>query len=314
MSTNVFELTRPQYRGFRTTVVVLTGLITLLGTLNAKRLVAQSLIADGAELQLISDDYKFTEGPAADSEGNVFFTDQPNDRIMKYSVSGKLETWLKPAGRSNGLFFKQDGTLIACADGKNELWAIAPNKQPTVLAKGFEGKLFNGPNDVWVAPDGALYFTDPFYKRDYWQRKSSQPELPRRVYRLSQDLETLTVAAEGFKQPNGIVGDPERGELYVADIGDKKTYRFKIGPQGDLIDRTLFCEQGSDGMTLDQDRNLYLTGKGVMIFDKSGKLKEKIEVPEGWTANVCFGGRKKDVLFITAMDSLYSIKMRTRGM
>lgn len=302
-------LVRAQLRAIRMAVVCAS--LFSLSTVSAN---AQSLTADDAKLDLIASDYKFTEGPAVDADGNVFFTDQPNDRIMRYSVEGKLETWLQPAGRSNGLFFKRDGTLIACADGKNELWAIEPDKSHKVLVDGYEGKLFNGPNDVWVAGDGSMYFTDPFYKRGYWERESDKPELPKRVYHLSADGKSLTVAAEGFKQPNGIVGNAETGELFVADIGDKKTYKFKIDSAGKLTDRSLFCESGSDGMTLDRDGNLYLTGKGVLVFNSDGEKIQTIDVPEGWTANVCFGGKKRDILFITASDSLYTIKMRTRGL
>ena len=275
---------------------------------------AQSVVADDAKLQLISDDYKFTEGPAVDKEGNVYFTDQPNDRILRYSVSGKLETWLKPAGRSNGLFFDRQNNLIACADEKNELWRIRPDKTHEVLLTGFEDKLFNGPNDVWVSADGSYFFTDPFYKRPYWDRSSAKPELPKRVYRFDPRTKKITVAADGFVQPNGIVGDERRGVLYVADIGDKKTYQFNIEADGSLINRQLFCKSGSDGMTLDQDGNLYLTGKGVLVIAPSGELRERISVPEGWTANVCFGGENRDILFITASDSLYSLRMKTRGL
>lgn len=274
---------------------------------------AQTVVADNAELQLLSDEYNFTEGPAVDKAGNVYFTDQPNDRILRYGIDGKLETWLQPAGRSNGLFFDGDN-IIACADGKNELWVIRPDKTHQVLLSSFDNKLFNGPNDVWVAGDGSYYFTDPFYKRPYWERASSQPELPKRVYRFDAKSKQVTVAADEFVQPNGIVGDAKRGILYVADIGDKKTYQFKIAKDGTLSNRKLFCKSGSDGMTLDQDGNLYLTGKGVLVISPSGELREQIHVPEGWTANVCFGGANRDVLFITASDSLYSLKMKTRGL
>ena len=103
------------------------------------------------------------------AEGNVFFTDQPNDHIMKWSTDGKLSTFLQPAGRSNGLCFDKQGRLWACLDGKNELWVIdvVPGTH-NVVVKDFQGKLLDGPNDVWVRPDGGVYFTDPFYKRDYW--------------------------------------------------------------------------------------------------------------------------------------------------
>ena len=274
----------------------------------------ESVVAEGAKLEKLSEEYKFTEGPAVDADGNVYFTDQPNDRILKWSTDGEIDTWLSPAGRSNGLFFDSNGNLIACADKKSQLWRIGPDKSHEVLLDGFEGKRFNGPNDVWVGKDGSFYFTDPFYRREYWGKDRIEPELPKRVYRLAPDMKTVTVVAEGFKQPNGIVGDAEQGVLFVADIGDKKTYRFNIAADGRLENRELFCEMGSDGMTLDQDRNLYLTGRGVIVFDKNGQEIQNIDVPEGWTANVCFGGKKRDYLFITASDSLYKIRMKTTGL
>src|SRR3954471_10543579 len=129
-----------------------------------------SVVAPGAKLQMLAGEFKFTEGPASDAEGNVFFTDQPNDRIMKWSTDGKLSTFKSPCGRSNGLCFDGQGNLIACADEQNQLWSIDPSGKATVLVKDYQGKLLNGPNDVWVRPDGGIYFTDPFYKRDYWKR------------------------------------------------------------------------------------------------------------------------------------------------
>ncbi len=274
---------------------------------------APAVTAAGAELKLLSADYKFTEGPAVDAEGNVYFTDQPNDRILRWTVDGKITTWMQPCGRSNGLFFDRAGNLIACADNKNELWKIAPDQSHQVLTSGFDGKLFNGPNDVWVAGDGSLYFTDPFYKRPYWERTEDK-QLPQRVYRMSADYKQVIVAADEFRQPNGIVGDASKKLLYVADIGASKTYRFNIGDDGKLTDRQLFCEMGSDGMTIDSQGNLYLTGKGVTVFNPAGKQIEVIAVPEGWTANVCFGGVDRKTLFITASDSLYSIATTVAGL
>lgn len=269
-----------------------------------------TVVASGAELKLVADGYKFTEGPAVDKDGVVYFTDQPNDRILKCDLDGKVTTWLKPVGRSNGLFFAPDGKLIACADGNNELWAIAKDKTHTVLLSSFDDKRFNGPNDVWVDSDGAMYFTDPYYKRPYWQHADQDPKLPRQVYRLAPGSKKAVVAAREFKQPNGIVGDAEKRILYIADIGDKKTYRYKIDAGGELVDRKLFCDMGSDGMTLDAAGNLYLTGKGVTVYSPGGKKIDQIDVPEGWTANVCIGGRDRKTLFVTASDSLYRIELK----
>lgn len=273
---------------------------------------AQPIAAPGAKLRQLTGDCKFTEGPAVDGQGNVYFTDQPNDRIMLATTDGKVSEWLKPAGRSNGLFFDVNGNLLACADGKNELWSIdVKTKQHTVLLKDYQGKLFNGPNDLWVRPDGGIYFTDPYYKRNYWNRGPS--EMKQCVYFLSPDRKTVTRVAEDLTQPNGVRGTTDGKTLYVADIGAKKTYSYAINADGSLADKKLFCEMGSDGMTLDAEGNLYLTGKGVTVFDKSGKKIDQIDVPEGWTANVCFAGTDGQTLYITASKSLYVLQTRVKG-
>jgi len=270
------------------------------------------LIAPGAKLELLADGFKFTEGPAADAQGNVLFTDQPNDRILKWSTDGKLSTFLQPSGRSNGLCFDAQGTLWACADDKNELWRIDPQGKPTVVVKDFQGKLLNGPNDLWIRPDGLLYFTDPFYKRAYWTRGPSEQDR-QAVYALAPDAQKLTRVADDLRQPNGIIGTPDGKTLYVADIGAGKTYAYDIQPDGSLANKRLFCSMGSDGMTLDSEGNVYLTGKGVTVFDRAGKQIEHIAVPEGWTANVCFGGKDRQTLFITAGKGFYGLRMRVKG-
>lgn len=273
---------------------------------------AESVIATGATVMKLSGDFKFTEGPTCDTAGNVFFTDQPNDRIMKWSVDGKLSTFKQPAGRSNGMCFDAHGNIISCADEKNELWSIAPDGTVTVLVKDYNGKLLNGPNDVWVRPDGGMYLTDPFYKRSWWNRDTMQQD-SQQVYFLTPDRKTLRRVTTDLVQPNGIIGTPDGKTLYVADIRDKKTYRYDIQPDGSLTNKTLLFAAGSDGMTLDDEGNIYITGKGVTVFDRTGKQIEQIDVPEKWSANVCFGGKDKRTLFITASKGLYSIRTRVRG-
>jgi gluconolactonase len=270
------------------------------------------VVAPGAKVEKLAGDFQFTEGPTADAAGNVFFTDQPNDRIMKWSVDGKLTTFLQPAGRANGMCFDRQGQLIACADEKNELWSIDTSGKATVLLAGYQDKRLNGPNDVWIRPDGAMYFTDPFYKRPWWQH-SQMPQDGQHVYFFEPSTKKLVRVVDTLKQPNGIIGTADGKTLFVADIGDRKTYRFDIQPDGSLTNKKLFCELGSDGMTIDSEGNLYLTGRGVSVFDPTGRKIDQIEVPESWTANVCFGGADRKTLFITASKGLYSVRIRVKG-
>lgn len=271
----------------------------------------QSVVAPGATLQKLAGGFSFTEGPTSDKDGNVYFTDQPNDRILKWSVDGTLTTFMQPAGRANGMYFDAKGRLLVCADEKTELWAVAPDGTKTSLLSAYEGKALNGPNDVWAHPSGAIYFTDPFYKRPWWTY-DAQPQPVQGIYRRAADG-TVNRLVDDFVRPNGIVGTPDGRTLYVSDIGAGKTYVFDVLPDGRLANRRLFCESGSDGMTLDAEGRLYLTGKGVMVFDKDGRLAERIDVPEAWTANVSFGGRDHQTLFITASTGLYAVKLRVKG-
>jgi gluconolactonase len=273
---------------------------------------AESVVASGAKLEKLAGEFQFTEGPTCDAAGNVFFTDQPNDRIMKWSVEGRLTTFMQPARRSNGMCFDARGHIIACADEKNELCSIAPDGTTIVLVKDYDGKRLNGPNDVWVRPDGGMYLTDPFYKRPWWSH-GTMPQESQQVYYLAPDRKKLRRVTTDLVQPNGIIGTPDGKTLYVADIRDKKTYRFDIQPDGSLANKTLLFAAGSDGMTLDDEGNLYITGKGVTVFDRNGRQIEQIDVPEKWTANVCFGGKDKHTLFITAGKGFYAIRMRVKG-
>ena len=271
-----------------------------------------AIIEDGAQVEKLADGFLFTEGPSADAQGNVYFTDQPNDRIMVWKSSGGLETFLQPSGRSNGLSFDSKGNLWACADEKNEFWMIKEDKSVTKHPFRYNEKLLNGPNDLWIAANGGIYFTDPFYKRPWWQHHE-MPQDIQGVYYISPDGKSITRIISDLRQPNGIVGTPDGKTLFVADIGDNKTYKYSIGMDGVVEYKQLFCELGSDGMTIDTKGNIYLTGKGVTVFDKSGKKIGNIPVPEGWTANVCFGDKELKSLYITASKGLYRIKLKVKG-
>ena len=296
----------------KTTIQFITTVICSISIISCK---SQSvgLVADGAELNQLSSEYSFTEGPASDKNGNIFFTDQPNDKIIKWNeADNTLSVFKEPAGRSNGLYFDHEGNLLAAADNKNELWRINSNGLVDTLITNFEGKKLNGPNDIWVNNKGGIYFTDPYYQRPYWER--TEPEITEnRVYYLSPDMKNITIAVNDFIRPNGIIGTPDSKTLYIADIGDGKTYSYSINEDGSLTNKTLFTEMGSDGMTIDNKGNVYLTGEGVTIFNLKGEKIHHIPVNEEWTANVTFGGKNQNILFITAKGSIYTLKMNVHG-
>ncbi|SFF70041.1 gluconolactonase [Salegentibacter agarivorans] len=272
----------------------------------------KNLIKDGQKPQLISNEFEFTEGPASDAEGNVYFTDQPNNRIHKWSAEdGAVSVFMENSGRANGLYFDDAGNLLAAADKNSEMWKINPEQEVEVLVDSYQGNRLNGPNDLWIGPDGGLYFTDPYYQRDYWERTEKEIE-EERVYYVNPQGE-INIVVDDLVQPNGIIGTPDGKTLYIADIGANKTYSYKINPDGSLSDKKLFTELGSDGMTIDNKGNIYLTGKGVTVFDKSGNKIQHIPIDKDWTANVTFGGKDQQTLFITAQQALYSLEMNVKG-
>ena len=269
------------------------------------------IVADGATPKLISSQFSFTEGPAADKYGVIFFTDQPNDKIWKFDTNGELSVFLDKTGRSNGMYFDKKGNLITAADENNQIWSISPDKKVTVLLDNYHGQRFNGPNDLWIDKKGGIFFTDPYYQRPYWQRK--KPEMTdERLYYLPKGKKEAFVVDSNLVRPNGIIGSADGKSLFVADINDRKTYKYDINKNGTLSNRRLFAPMGSDGMTLDNKGNLYITGQGVTVFDAQGKKILNIPLP-GWTANVCFGGVKRDVLFITSSKSVYTLQMKVKG-
>ncbi len=271
------------------------------------------LLFNQDSLKLVSSQFKFTEGPAVDKAGNVFFTDQPNNEIWKYDTKGKLTLLTNKAGRANGTHFDQKGNLIVCADENNELWSIDKKGKVEVLYKNPTGKNLNGPNDLWIDKKGGIYFTDPYYQRDYWTRQS--PDIVgEKVYYLAKGKKEIVTVADSLIRPNGIVGTPGGKILYVGDAKAEKVYQYNIQLDGTLSNKKLIISQRSDGMTLDEDGNIYLTGKeGVSIFNSAGQKLARIIIPESHTANVCFGGEKRDILFITASKSVYIMPMNVKG-
>lgn len=271
----------------------------------------QELTAKNAKVIKVKGGYLFTEGPSVAPDGRVFFTDQPNDKIDIWSEDGTVTTFMQPCDRSNGTYFNAKGELVACADLHNRLVIIGKDKTMTTIAENYNGKHLNAPNDLWIAPNGGIYISDPYYHRDYWEAGHQELQDVRGVYYLNPEGKLIRVIGD-YKQPNGLIGTPDGKTLYVSDINDGKIWKYDILADGTLGNKTFFAPEGSDGMTIDNKGNVYLTNKTVSVFDKSGNKIASIEVPEQ-PSNVCFAGKKRDILFITARTSVYTLKMNTKG-
>lgn len=289
------------------------------------------------DISIIQDGFGFTEGPAVDRHGNVFFTDQPNDRIYKWSANtGDVSLFLEGTGRSNGMAFDKDGNLIACADMHGELWKIYPDGSHDVLIDNYNDKLLNGPNDVWINPvTGGMYITDPIFPRGYWDEDdprvqpwepthSEQAETGKggHVYYLApgaNELVRVTTMPEwnADSWPNGVVGTPDGTKLYVNQWhynGTGGIFVFDINEDGsltnlqDFVPGLNFC----DGMSMDDEGNVYVASGGVKAYDSNGNNILNMEIPNGSTNNV-FAGQNNKELFITSAPYVSTIKMNVKG-
>jgi len=276
-------------------------------------------------LDTLATGFKFTEGPAVDKHGNVYFTDQPDDRIYRWdAVSGQVTLFKQGTGRANGMAFDKQGNLIAAADMHGELWKIRPDGSHEALVDNYNGHKLNGPNDVWVNPKtGGIYITDPLFPRDYWldtdPRKINNPGWPPvwsdqgpgiagHVYYLAPNSNTLVrvTTMPGWDAdnswPNGVVGTPDGKRLYVNKwAGDNKggTFVFDVNPDGTLSNMRKLTDWGGDGMSMDDRENIYISnGEGLMAFDKNGNNILRIPTGGGATNNV-FAGKNNKLLIIT---------------
>jgi gluconolactonase len=269
------------------------------------------LIAKNAQIEQAGSDYAFTEGPAVAPDGKIYFTDQPNNRIYVWDENNGISLWLEGTGRSNGMYFNKKGQLVTCADEKNQLAYFDENKQLVVIHEGYDGKHLNAPNDLWIHPNGNIYFSDPYYHRKWWPEGHKEVQDTRAVYLVKPEGGIVRVI-DDFETPNGLIGTPDGKTLYVADIQAKKTWKYDIQPDGTLANKTFFAPNGSDGMTIDNKGNVYLTSGKVWVYNPAGDLIEEIEFPEK-PANICFGGKDRKTLFVTARKGVYTLRMRVKG-
>ena len=265
------------------------------------------VVAPDANLQRLASGFKFTEGPVPDTNGGVYFTDISNNRIHRWSLDANVATIRENTGGANGLKFDSKNNLYACEGRNRRITRIDPNGNVTVICDNYKGKKFNSTNDLWRDTKGGIYFTDP----NYGNTKNMELD-GSYVFYIPQDSNQPILVANDMNKPNGIVGTKDGSTLYVSDMEGKKTWVFKINPDGTLSDRKLFAKIGSDGMALDEKGNLYLTGAGVIVLDSQGNKIDYIKVPFQ-TSNVCFFGPDHDTLFITGSKNIASIKLSIKG-
>ncbi len=256
---------------------------------------------------------KFPEGPAFDRRGNLFAVNIDSADISRISPDGKVETFVNTGGVPNGARFHANGDLYV-ADRVKGIIAISPQGQIHTIVDNYEGKAFNGPNDLIFDYDGNLYFTDPH---------GSHVENPiGKVYRVSVAGE-ISLLAEGLAYPNGLVISANGSDLLVALTGKNRVNRYVVDSQGIPIRRTIFVQLsggwGPDGMALDVDGNLYIAhvGEGyILILNKDGDLLERIPVGGNRPTNLTFGGPERKSLYITEADtgSVFRVDVETPGL
>ncbi len=290
--------------------ILIIFVLSLYLAINASYTYAQtgeSVVAPGASLLPVSGSYGFTEGPAVDAQGNIYFSDLAAGQIYKWSTDGAVTLFIDQLNAPNGLYFDKEGLLVACESGNGRLISIDSEGQVTVLADQYNQVQFNEPNDLWIDPKGGIYFTDPVYQSPVLQDGEH-------VYYLTPNQDQIIRVIDDMVRPNGIVGASDGETLYVTDHGAGQSFTYDINENGSLSNKQLFASIGSDGMTIDNEGNLYLTtDDAVRVFDAAGNHLEDIEISAEQPTNVQFGGTDNHTLFITARTAAYTIQMRVQG-
>ncbi len=266
----------------------------------------QEVLVPDEDWVLVGDGYRFTEGPAANAEGEVFYNDIPNRKTYKVGLDGAVDVYLEDSRGANGQAFGPDGRLYAVAGGTEQVLAYDDDQNAEVIAEGFRG------NDIAMRADGALYVTNPI-------RDGNEPS---KVWFISPDG-AKTVVDTGLIFPNGLVLSPDQTLLYVADSRTHWVYSYQAQADGSLKYKQKYYhmhvpdtadDSGADGMTVDRDGRLYVaTRMGVQVCDQAGRVNCIIPTPNGRVSNLCFGGADNDTLFATCGDRVYKRKVKPRG-
>jgi gluconolactonase len=264
-----------------------------------------ALLIPGEEWQMVSDGYRFTEGPAVNSKGEVFFNDVPAGKTYKIGLDGKVSLFIPDSKRGDGQIFGPDGRLYSAATAEQKIIAYDPEGKPAVIAEGIRG------NDIVVAKTGNIYMTNPGSGAD-----------PSRVWLVTPKGEKKVVDT-GLGFPNGITLSPDQTLLYVDDMRSHWVYSYQIQPDGSLAHKQRYYwlhvpdtadESGADGMRVDRDGRLYVaTRMGIQVCDQAGRVNAIIPTPNGKISNLTFGGENFDTIFATCGDRVFKRKLKVKG-
>ena len=265
----------------------------------------REILIPGEDWTLVADGYRFTEGPAPNAGGEVFFNDIPNSKAYKIGLDGNVSLFVAGTKNANGQAFGPDGRLYAAATGSGQILAYDADAKPTVVAEGIRA------NDLVVRHDGGIYVTQP-----------GGGGSPSQVWYIDPHGEKRVVDT-GLKFANGITLSPDQSLLYVADYGSHWVYSFQASPDGTLVYKQRFYrlhspdtddDSGADGIRVDRDGRLYVTTKmGIQVCDQAGRVNCIIPTPNGKVANLCFGGADFQTLFATCSDRVYKRKVKVKG-
>jgi gluconolactonase len=274
------------------------------------------LFAEDAVLERVATGFQFTEGPVWIEEAqSLLFSDIPANRIYRLGLDSRVTIFRSPSANSNGLTRERYCRLIACEHGNRRVSRTEADGSIAILADRFQGKRLNSPNDVVVKSDGAIYFTDPAYGiKPHEQEQSVQG-----VYRLSPDNSELTLVADDLTRPNGLAFSPDEKKLYIDDSERCHIRVFDVNDDGSLSGGIVFHDMNSaipgspDGMKVDIEGRVYCTGAGgVWVFDSGGNHLGTIVTPEK-PSNCAWGDDDWRSLYITAVTSVYKIRVNTPG-
>jgi len=288
-------------------------------------------VVGNAAVEQIADGGRWFEGPVwFGDQAALLWSDIPNNRVLRFDVeSGAVTEFHQDANFSNGHTRDKTGRLISCEHQTRRVTRTEYDGTITVLASHFNGKRLNSPNDVVVTPDGAIWFTDPtFGISTHYEGGVETPELPGQVYRVHPDTLEVTAVVTDMSQPNGLAFSPDASTLYVVESGSPHGIRaYSVSDDLTAVsDGAVFVdagEDGADGFRIDTDGNLWcgwaggdtngVSGDGVRVFNPAGLLIGAIDLPER-CANLVFGGRARNRLFMTASTSVYSLYVNAQGL